>query len=302
MAHPGRSRQRTPGPARQARLPRAARHGRDPRLGSATRARPRSAAAQAAGEVQDRFWAEAQARRSSSSCRASMRPARTARSSKVMEAFNPQGCAVTAFKVPTAEELAHDFLWRIHKADPGKGEIGIFNRSHYEDVLVVRVHDLVPKAVWSKRYDQINDVRADCSPTTGTTIVKFFLSIDRDEQRGALPGALRRPDQALEVLDGRPRGAQALGRLPGRVRRGARRRPRPTRRPWYVIPANRKWFRNLAVSTILADTDRGPAAGLSAGRRGRAGGPRHRVAARRTSAAEKRPEDPADEVLPQLAR
>src|SRR3954470_12724249 len=91
---------------------------------------------------------------------------------KVMEAFNPQGCAVSSFKVPNAEELAHDFLWRIHKRVPGKGEIGIFNRSHYEDVLVVRVHDLVPKSVWSKRYDQINDFEQMLAES-GTTIVKL---------------------------------------------------------------------------------------------------------------------------------
>ena len=99
-----------------------------------------------------------------------------------MEAFNPQGCPVTSFKVPSAEELAHDYLWRVHKRTPGKGEVGIFNRSHYEDVLVVRVHDLVPKRVWSKRYDQINDFERMLAES-GTTIVKFFLSIDREEQR-----------------------------------------------------------------------------------------------------------------------
>src|SRR6476659_2319929 len=92
---------------------------------------------------------------------------------KVMEAFNPQGCPVTSFKVPSTEELAHDFLWRIHKRTPGKGEIGIFNRSHYEDVLVVRVHGLVPRQVWSKRYDQINAFE-ELLTSSGTTIIKFF--------------------------------------------------------------------------------------------------------------------------------
>ncbi len=171
---------------------------------------------------------------------------------KVMEAFNPQGCVVSSFKVPTAEELAHDFLWRIHKRTPGKGEIGIFNRSHYEDVLVVRVHGLVPKSVWSKRYEQINDFERTLA-ASGTTIVKFFLSIDRDEQRKRFQDALRRPDQALEVLAGRPRGTQALGRLPGRLRRHAL-EDIDRWAPWYVIPANRNWLRNLAVSTILAET------------------------------------------------
>ena len=101
---------------------------------------------------------------------------------KVMTAFNPQGCIVSGFKVPTPEELAHDYLWRIHKRVPGKGEIGIFNRSHYEDVLVVRVHEIVPEAVWRKRYDQIREFE-QLLTENGTTIVKFFLHIDRDEQR-----------------------------------------------------------------------------------------------------------------------
>ena len=185
--------------------------------------------------LQDRFWAEA--KRSVLVVLQGIDAAgKDGTINKVMEAFNPQGCPVTSFKVPTREELAHDFLWRIHKATPRKGEIGIFNRSHYEDVLVVRVHDLVPKAVWSKRYDQINDFERTLA-ANGTTIVKFFLSIDRDEQRERFQDALRRPDEALEVLDGRPRGAQALGRLPGRVRRGAledvdrRRRPGTSSRP-----------------------------------------------------------------------
>src|SRR5580765_7439341 len=101
---------------------------------------------------------------------------------KVMAAFNPQACEVWPFKQPTPEEAAHDFLWRVHRAAPRRGEIAIFNRSHYEDVLVVRVHDLVPRSVWSRRYAEINafeQILAD----SGTTIVKLFLSIDRDEQR-----------------------------------------------------------------------------------------------------------------------
>ena len=108
---------------------------------------------------------------------------------------------------------------RSTSASPGKGEIGIFNRSHYEDVLVVRVHGLVPRRVWSKRYDQINDFERTLAEN-GTTIVKFFLSIDRDEQRERFQARYDDPDEALEVLARRPRGAQALGRLPGRLRRG----------------------------------------------------------------------------------
>ena len=111
---------------------------------------------------------------------------------KVMEAFNPQGCPVTSFKVPTPEELGHDFLWRVHRHTPRKGEVGIFNRSHYEDVLVVRVHGFVPRKVWSTRYDQINDFE-EMLTANGTTIVKFFLSIDRDEQRKRFQERVRQP-------------------------------------------------------------------------------------------------------------
>jgi len=101
---------------------------------------------------------------------------------KVMDAFNPQGCQVVGFKVPTPLELSHDYLWRVHHNVPAKGEIGIFNRSHYEDVLVVRVHDLVPKMIWKRRYEQINDWER-MLVEEGATIVKFFLCIDRDEQK-----------------------------------------------------------------------------------------------------------------------
>ena len=103
----------------------------------------------------------------------------------MLSALNPQGAPVTSFGVPSATEPAHDYLWRVHAAVPGAGEIGIFNRSHYENVLIVRVHDLVPKKVWSRRYDQINDFERMLSEED-TTVVKFFLLIDRDEQRARL--------------------------------------------------------------------------------------------------------------------
>jgi PPK2 family polyphosphate:nucleotide phosphotransferase len=132
-------------------------------------------------DLQDRFWAEA--KRSVLIVLQGIDAAgKDGTINKVMEAFNPQGCTVTSFKVPSAEELAHDYLWRIHQKVPRKGEIGIFNRSHYEDVLVVRVHDLVPRKVWSARYDQINDFERILADS-GTTIVKVFLAIDKDEQR-----------------------------------------------------------------------------------------------------------------------
>ena len=171
---------------------------------------------------------------------------------KVMTAFNPQGSPVTSFKVPSAEELAHDYLWRVHKAAPRKGEIGIFNRSHYEDVLVVRVHDLAPKSAWSKRYDQINDFERELSEN-GTTIVKFFLSIDKDEQRERFQARYDDPTKRWKFAMGdlaerklwddyQAAFDDMLSKTSTEVA------------PWYLIPANRKWFRDLAVSSILADT------------------------------------------------
>src|SRR6476659_4250398 len=124
--------------------------------------------------LQDRMWAEAK-RSVLVGLQGIDAAGKDGTIAKVMEAFNPQGCPVSSFKVPSTEELAHDFLWRIHKRTPAKGEVGIFNRSHYEDVLVVRVHNLVPKRVWSKRFDQINDFERTLSDN-GTAIVKFFLT------------------------------------------------------------------------------------------------------------------------------
>ncbi len=170
---------------------------------------------------------------------------------KVMEAFNPQGCPVTSFKVPSSEELAHDYLWRVHKAMPRKGEIGIFNRSHYEEVLIVRVHDLVPRKVWSRRYDQINEFE-EMLTANGTTIVKFFLTIDRDEQRRRLQARYDDP---------RKRWKFSMGDLAERklwddyqaAFDEALSKTSTSWAPWYLIPANHNWFRDLAVSTILAE-------------------------------------------------
>jgi PPK2 family polyphosphate:nucleotide phosphotransferase len=171
---------------------------------------------------------------------------------KVMEAFNPQGCPVSSFKVPTPEELGHDFLWRIHKRTPRKGEVAIFNRSHYEDVLVVRVHGIVPKAVWSARYDKINDFEETLT-RNGTTVVKFFLAIDRDEQRKRFQERVDNPKKrwkfSLADLEERKLWddyQKAFDEALSKTSTSAA--------PWYVIPANRNWFRNLAVATILADT------------------------------------------------
>ncbi len=168
----------------------------------------------------------------------------------VMEAFNPQGCRVVGFKVPTPEELAHDYLWRAHKQTPAKGEIVIFNRSHYEDVLVVRVHELVPPEVWRRRYRHINEWER-ILVEEGTTVVKIFLAIDRDEQRERLQARLDDPSKIwkfrLSDLEERKRWSDYIAAFDEALERTS-----SAWAPWYVIPANRKWFRDLAVAEILA--------------------------------------------------
>ncbi len=202
-------------------------------------------------ELQDRFWAEG--KRSVLVVLQGIDAAgKDGTINKVMEAFNPQGCPVTSFKVPSSEELAHDYLWRVHRAVPRKGEIGIFNRSHYEDVLVVRVHDLVPKAIWSRRYDEINDFERHLV-ANGTTIVKFFLSIDRDEQRDRFQARFDDPTKRWKFSMG-DLEERKLWDDYQRAFDDALSNCSTDQAPWYVIPANRKWFRNLAVATILADT------------------------------------------------
>jgi PPK2 family polyphosphate:nucleotide phosphotransferase len=202
-------------------------------------------------ELQDRFWAES--KRSVLVVLQGIDSAgKDGTINKVMEAFNPQGCPVTAFKVPSAEELAHDYLWRVHRAVPRKGEIGIFNRSHYEDVLVVRVHDLVPRRTWAARYNQINAFERHLTDN-GTTIVKFFLSISKDEQRDRFQARYDDPTKrwkfAMGDLEERKRWDDYQAAFDDALSKTS-----TAYAPWYVIPANRKWFRNLAVATILAET------------------------------------------------
>ncbi|HXU84905.1 MAG TPA: polyphosphate kinase 2 family protein [Verrucomicrobiae bacterium] len=170
----------------------------------------------------------------------------------VMSAFNPMGCTVTSFKVPTPIELAHDYLWRVHQRVPGKGEIAIFNRSHYEDVLVVRVHDIVPKKVWSTRYDQINAFE-ELLTSSGTTIIKFFLWIDRDEQKARFQSRLDDPDKRWKFRLGDLAERKLWDDYVG-ADEDVLRRTSTAAAPWYVIPANRNWFRNLAIADIVADT------------------------------------------------
>ncbi|MFN2270167.1 MAG: polyphosphate kinase 2 family protein [Anaerolineae bacterium] len=170
----------------------------------------------------------------------------------VFEGVNPQGVRVTSFKVPTQEELAHDYLWRVHKQTPGRGEIVIFNRSHYEDVLVVRVHELVPKEVWSKRYDQINAFERTLAEE-GTTILKFFLHIDLEEQKERLQARLDEPNKRWKFSKGDlkerklwPKYMQAYEDVLSKTSTDWA--------PWYVVPANRKWYRNLVIATTLIET------------------------------------------------
>lgn len=170
----------------------------------------------------------------------------------VMSGFNPQACRVTSFKVPTHEEAAHDFLWRIHKAAPANGEVGIFNRSHYEDVLVVRVHELAPKEVWSKRYDEINQFE-EYLTQNGVTIVKFFLHISKDEQRKRILERMDQPQKSWKLspadFEERKRWADYQEAYEAALMKCSTKAA-----PWFIIPANKKWFRNLAVASILVET------------------------------------------------
>ncbi len=170
---------------------------------------------------------------------------------RVFDGVNPQGVKVASFKVPTAEELAHDFLWRVHKVVPGAGEMVLFNRSHYEDVLVVRVHGYTPEDVWKKRYDQINDFEKLLAES-GTTILKFFLHIDKDEQKERLQARLDDPTKTwkfrLGDLDERKLWDEYMEAYEDALGKTS-----VEHAPWYVIPANHKWYRDLVISTILVD-------------------------------------------------
>ncbi len=169
----------------------------------------------------------------------------------VFEGVNPQGVRVASFKVPTPDELAHDYLWRIHKQTPGKGEIVIFNRSHYEDVLVVRVHNLVPESVWRKRYDQINAFERTLADE-GTTLLKFFLHIDPKEQKERL---LERLDQVEKQWKFNPGDLKERALWPEyeKAYEDVLEKTSTHWAPWYVIPANKKWYRNIVISRILID-------------------------------------------------
>ncbi len=170
----------------------------------------------------------------------------------VMSGVNPQGCTVMSFKKPSADEMSHDYLWRIHKAVPEYGNIGIFNRSLYEDVLVVRVHNMVPKDVWSRRYDQINKFE-ELLHDNNVKIVKFFLHISKDEQKKRFQQRIDDPDRRWKIsesdFDERKFWDDYTDAYEAVLTKCS-----TDHAPWYIIPANKKWFRNLAVSHIIAET------------------------------------------------
>jgi PPK2 family polyphosphate:nucleotide phosphotransferase len=171
---------------------------------------------------------------------------------KIMSGVNPQGVRVTSFKKPTEEELAHDFLWRIHKAVPARGMIGIFNRSHYEDVLVVRVRELAPKEVWQARYEHINNFER-LLVDSGVSILKFYLHISKEEQKDRFEARLHQPHKRWKFnpadLDERARWQeymQAFEAVFEKCSTGIA--------PWYIVPANKKWYRNVAISEAIVKT------------------------------------------------
>ncbi|MFQ5611774.1 MAG: polyphosphate kinase 2 family protein [Anaerolineae bacterium] len=170
----------------------------------------------------------------------------------VMSGVNPQGVRVTSFKKPTEEELAHDFLWRVHKVVPRRGMIGIFNRSHYEDVLVVRVRNLAPPQVWQPRYEHINNFERLLAGS-GVTIVKFYLHISKAEQKERFQARLDRPDKRWKFSVG-DLDDRALWDDYRAAFEDALTKCSTPWAPWYVIPANKKWYRNLVVSQILVET------------------------------------------------
>ena len=169
----------------------------------------------------------------------------------IFTGVNPQGCQVTSFKKPTLEELKHDFLWRVHRATPARGMIGIFNRSHYEDVLVVRVHGNLSKNELKNRFQAINHFE-DLLVENGTTILKFFLHISKDEQRDRLQARLDDPQKYWKVnpedLKEREYWDDYMDAYEDVFRHCSRKHA-----PWYIIPANKKWYRNVAISQVIIE-------------------------------------------------
>lgn len=169
----------------------------------------------------------------------------------VMSGMSPAGVRVVSFKKPTSEELDHDFLWRVHAKMPGDGEIAVFNRSHYEDVLVVRVHNLVGEKVWGKRYRQINEFERTLS-ACGTTILKFFLNISKAEQQKRLQERIDDPKKHWKFQHG-DLGERKLWDDYMKAYADMLEQTSTKCAPWYVVPANAKWYRNLLVADVIND-------------------------------------------------
>jgi PPK2 family polyphosphate:nucleotide phosphotransferase len=172
----------------------------------------------------------------------------------VLSHVNPQACKVHSFKVPTQEELAHDFLWRVHKATPGKGIMTIFNRSHYEDVLIARVHNLVPEKVWSRRYKEINNFE-NLLANSGTIILKFYLHISFDEQERRLLAREQDINKAWKI-DASDWSERKHWQDYQEAYEDALSLCSTNESPWYIVPANHKWYRNLAIAHTLVHTMR----------------------------------------------
>jgi PPK2 family polyphosphate:nucleotide phosphotransferase len=170
----------------------------------------------------------------------------------VLTGVNPQGCRIVSFKEPSATELAHDYLWRVHAVTPLRGEIGIFNRSHYEDVVTARVHRLVPKPVWSRRPRHIREFERMLSDE-GTTVVKVFLHVSRDEQRTRLQERLDNPEKGWKFrrsdLDDRAQWDEFMDAYNDVIGQTSTKWA-----PWHVVPADHNWVRNLLVARIVVDT------------------------------------------------
>lgn len=170
----------------------------------------------------------------------------------VFRGVNPQGCRVWSFKAPSTEELSHDFLWRYHQRSPQRGMITIFNRSHYEDVLIVRVKNLVPEEVWRHRYDMINEFEHMLT-LNNTTIIKFFLYISKDEQQRRLESRLDDPEKHWKFSSNDVK-ERAFWDDYMRAYQDAINNCSTEHAPWYVVPANKKWYRNLVIARTIADT------------------------------------------------
>ena len=171
---------------------------------------------------------------------------------KVFSGINPQGIEVTSFKVPSKEEFAHDYLWRIHKHAPAKGMIGIFNRSHYEEVLVTRVEKLIPEKAWKERYEHLNNFEA-LLESTGTKVIKIYLHISKDEQKERFQDRLDDPSKHWKFDEGdlekRKKWDDYIDAFEDAINKCS-----TDDSPWYVIPANKKWFRNVLISKVLVET------------------------------------------------